>query len=617
MPTDGGQPRQFTFGDQVDANPVWSPDGSQIAFLSNRGNAEKPPQLYILPFQGGEARPISTLDAEIHQILWSPDNKKIYCSIRKMDKEAVDRANDPVLSKISTPVRHYDRLFYKLDGYGYLPLERIHIWSIDAATGKAKQITDHARFDEHDLDISPDGKWIALISNRNPDPDSIPDGEDIYLLPSAGGELKKVSTPFGPKAGPVFSPDGKWLAYYGHDGENSDWKNTGVWIVPLDGSQEAKNLTSQYDVHASSWTISDFGAAETNNVIWSPDGKFIYFPVMKHGASLVMRISVSGENPEIITGEKAVVHTQSMNKNQTKMAYIYGTLQDPGQIYIHDMKSGKAKQLTRLNRDILDKIDLGEIEEVWYKGPDANDLQGWILKPPGFDPKLKYPTILEVHGGPLTQYGWYFMHEFYTLAAQGFVVCFTNPRGGRGYGETHAKAIHGNWGDRDWADLMAFADLIEKQPYIDGKRMGITGGSYGGYMTVWAIGHTQRFKAAVSMRCVSNFVSMWGSSDFNWVFQQELSDKPPFEDLDYFWKHSPIAYIGNARTPTLVIHNEMDHRCPIEQSEQVYVALKRLGIDTEFVRFPEEFHGLSRNGRTDRRILRLEHIARWFTKYLA
>jgi dipeptidyl aminopeptidase/acylaminoacyl peptidase len=163
---------------------------------------------------------------------------------------------------------------------------------------------------------------------------------------------------------------------------------------------------------------------------------------------------------------------------------------------------------------------------------------------------------------------------------------------------------------------MTWADYAAKLPYIDPARMGVTGGSYGGYMTVWIIGHTQRFKSAVSQRCVSNFVSMWGSSDFNWAFQQELNDKPPFEDLQYYWDRSPISYIGNAKTPTLVIHNEMDHRCPIEQSEQVFVALKRLGVDTEFVRFPEEFHGLSRTGRTDRRILRLNHILRWFKKYL-
>ncbi len=238
------------------------------------------------------------------------------------------------------------------------------------------------------------------------------------------------------------------------------------------------------------------------------------------------------------------------------------------------------------------------------------------MKPPGFDPQKQYPSILEIHGGPLAQYGNFFMHEFYYLAANGYVVYFTNPRGGRGYGEEHAGAIQGEWGIHDYEDLMAWVDYMEKLPYINSKRMGVTGGSYGGYMTVWIIGQTSRFKAAASQRCVSNFVSMWGSSDFNWTFQQLINDKAPYEDLQAFWDRSPIKYIGNAKTPTLVIHSENDHRCPIEQSEQVYVALKRQGVDTEFVRFPEEFHGLSRNGRTDRRIARLNFIRGWFDRYL-
>jgi dipeptidyl aminopeptidase/acylaminoacyl peptidase len=311
-----------------------------------------------------------------------------------------------------------------------------------------------------------------------------------------------------------------------------------------------------------------------------------------------------------------VVGAFSFDKAQRRMAYFYGKLDDPAQVYVRDLSSGKDKQLTRHNQALLNSLDLGQIEELWFKGPDGNDLQGWILKPPAFDPSKKYPSILEIHGGPLTQYGKFFMHEFYYLASKGFVVYFSNPRGGRGYGEQHAKAIWGGWGDADYADLMTWADYMEKQPYIDPQRMGVTGGSYGGYMTVWIIGHTQRFKAAATQRCVSNFVSMWGSSDMNWVFQQTMSNKQPFADLQKFWDHSPIKYIGNAKTPTLVLHNENDLRCPIEQGEQVFVALKSLGVESEMVRFPDEFHGLSRAGRTDRRIARLNHIAGWFEKHL-
>ena len=615
--TETGKSRQFTFGDHVDVHPIWSPDGKEIAFLSNRQDKEKAPQLFILPFEGGEARPVTQIDGEINEMLWTPDGKKLVLSVRKTDQEVLDRKKDPDLSKLSAPVRHYNRLFYKLDGYGYLPLERTHIWTVDASTGKTKQLTDHTVLDESSLDVSPDGKWISYISNVTADPDGNPDHDDIFVMPIGGGEARKLKTPLGGKSSTAFSPDGNWIAYYAQEGVGEGYKNIDLWIVPTTGEQPAVNLTGTYDLCTGSWTINDIGGANTNPPAWSTDSKEIYFPVVLHGSSLMMRTTITDPKPESFLGEGGVVHSHSFDKARNLMAYQYGTMADPGQIAVYNFSTKTAKVLTKFNREIFDKVDLGQVEEVWFKGPDGNDLQGWIIKPPAFDPKKKYPSIMEIHGGPLTQYGFFFMHEFYYLAAQGYVVYFCNPRGGRGYGEKHAGAIHRDWGNSDYADLMVWADTIEKLPYIDKDRMGVTGGSYGGYMTVWIIGHTQRFKAAVAQRVVSNFVSMWGSSDFNWGFQQEINDKPPFEDLDNFWKHSPIAYIGNAKTPTLVIHSEMDLRCPIEQGEQVYVALKRLGVDSEFLRFPEEFHGLSRGGRTDRRIIRLNNIANWFKKYMA
>ena len=349
---------------------------------------------------------------------------------------------------------------------------------------------------------------------------------------------------------------------------------------------------------------------------WSKDSESLYFQVVEHGSTLLKSIQRNGEGLQTILGEEGVVGSYSLDQSQGSMLYFWGSMNDPCQLFSLDMASKQSKQVTRLNQDLINNLDLGQMETLWIQGPDGNQLQGWVLKPPGFDPNQKYPSILEIHGGPITQYGFFFMHEFYYLAAQGYVVHFCNPRGGRGYGEEHARAIWGDWGNRDYADIMAWTDHIARLPYIDTGRMGVTGGSYGGYMTVWIIGHTQRFKAAVTQRCVSNLLSMWGSSDMNWVFQHTLEAGAPFEDLEKHWDHSPIKYIGNAQTPTLVIHSENDLRCPIEQGEQVFVALKRLGVDTEMVRFPGEFHGLSRTGRTDRRIKRLNHIARWFNQYL-
>jgi dipeptidyl aminopeptidase/acylaminoacyl peptidase len=265
----------------------------------------------------------------------------------------------------------------------------------------------------------------------------------------------------------------------------------------------------------------------------------------------------------------------------------------------------------------LAAVDLGRIEEVWYTGRDGNDLQGWILTPPDFDPNKTYPAILEIHGGPLAQYGFAFMFEFFYLTAHDYVVFFTNPRGGQGYGAAHAQAIYDDWGNADYADAMAWTDYVEKLPYIDETRLGVTGGSYGGFMTNWIIGHTDRFKAAVTQRSVSNFISMLGSSDLHDRWRNLFGAQGyPWDDFDNYWRQSPLKYFGNVKTPTLVIHSEQDLRCNIEQGEQVFVALKVLGVETELVRFPEESHGLSRGGRTDRRIARLNHILRWFDKYL-
>ena len=615
-PTSGGEARQFTYGDQSDSGARWSPDGSQIAFLSNRGDKEKPPQVYLIPFKGGEARRLTEIDGEIGSLQWSPDGKRLLCTVRKLDAEVLERQKDEQKKKLGIVARHYQRVFYKMDGYGYLPKERVHLWVIDARTGKGRQLTDHAIYDEYNPTWSPDGKSIAFVSNRSENPDFTTDRADVYVIPAAGGEFRRIETPVGDKGLPSYSPDGKWIAYLGVEGEGEWYKNNSLWVVPADGSAAARNLTISYDIHIDSGTINDVGSPEMMPPTWSKDGKRLFFPVLLHGSTVLMSVAADGSDLQTVIGEGGVVGAFTFDKAQRRMAYFYGKMDDPAQVYVRDLESGKDHMLTRHNQALLDSLDLGHIEEVWFKGPDGNDLQGWILKPPAFDPTKKYPSILEIHGGPLTQYGNFFMHEFYYLASKGYVVYFSNPRGGRGYGEEHAKAIWGGWGDADYADLMTWTDYMEKQPYIDSQRMGVTGGSYGGYMTVWIIGHTRRFQAAATQRCVSNFISMWGSSDFNWTFQQVLNDKAPFEDVQKFWDHSPIKYISEARTPTLVLHNEFDLRCPIEQGEQVFVALKRLGVDSEMVRFPDEFHGLSRTGRTDRRIARLNHILRWMDKYL-
>jgi dipeptidyl aminopeptidase/acylaminoacyl peptidase len=617
VPTSGGAPRQFTYGDHVDTKPRWSPDGRYLAFLSNRAD-EKQMQIYLIPFGGGEARRLTDLKGEFGDFRWSPDGKRFVCQFRKKDPEEVEREKDDQKKKLGVVARHMTRLFFKLDGTGFLPKERWHIWTVNARTGKATQLTDSEVFDEVEPRWSPDGKWICFVSNRQKDPDQDPDAIDICLIPSVGGRIRTIRTPVGFKFNPSFSPDGKSIAYLGIEGRGEWWRNVGLWVVPSSGRGKPRNLTSKLDINTTSWTINDLpGEPEQMDPTWSSDGSRIYFQVARHGDTVLMGIAPDGDRHslEISIGYTGVVGSYGLDAADKRLAYFHADMENPCDVWVKDMATGRSKRLTRVNDGVLRGIDLGQTEEVWFKGRGGK-LHGWVMKPPGFRPGRKYPSIMEIHGGPHVQYGNFFMHEFYYLAAQGYVVYFSNPRGSQGYGEKHAKVIHNNWGTVDYDDVIAWNEFIKRKPYIDRSRMGVTGGSYGGYMTNWIIGQTDRFAAAVTQRSVSNFISMWGSSDFNWFFEEELSKKPPWEDRNNYWRQSPMKHIGKAKTPTLVIHSEQDLRCAVEQGEQVFVALKRLGVDAEMVRFPDEPHGLSRGGRTDRRIERLKHMLRWFDKYL-
>ncbi|HID84961.1 MAG TPA: S9 family peptidase [Anaerolineales bacterium] len=616
--TDGRRaPQPFTTGDHNDTMPRWSPNGKIIAFISNRHD-EKQPQIYLIPLDGGEARQLTRdLKGQFGALEWSPDGKQLLIQFRQTDPEVLEREKDETRKKRGVVDRPITRLHYKLDGAGFLPKERWHLWLVDVRSGKARQLTQGEQYEEWDPAWSPDGQHIVFCSNRQPDPDRDPEAIDLYLIPAQGGEMQRLPAPVGQKSMPRFSPDGRWIAYYGTEGRGAWWRNTGLWVLPAEGDGPAQNLTAPFDLHAAVDVINDLiGAAFTPPPQWSPDGQWLYFPVSRHGRSELRRIHPAGSGMETLIARDGVVGAFDLSADGQHLVYFFGTLTDPGQVWSWNRQTNRHRPLTRLNA-WLKRVNLGQTQEVWFTAEDGYRLQGWILTPPDFDPQKRYPTIVEIHGGPITQYGFLMMHEFYYLAAQGYVVAFSNPRGGRGYGETHARAIVGDWGNRDYADLMAFADFVQSQPYVEAERMGVTGGSYGGYMTLWIVGHTHRFRAAVAQRSVSNLVNFWGSSDMNWLTEHLIGiPKPPWEALEDYWRVSPLAYLHQAKTPTLIIHSENDLRCPVDQGEQAYVALKYTGVDTELVLFPEESHGLSRGGRTDRRIARLKHILRWMDRYL-
>jgi dipeptidyl aminopeptidase/acylaminoacyl peptidase len=547
---------------------------------------------------------------------WSPDGRRLLAQFRAKDAEAVAREADTEKKELGIVARHITRLFFKLDGSGYLPKERWHLWTFDAGDGEGRQLTSGEVYDDLSPVWSPDGRSIAFLSNRSPDPDRDPTVVDVFVIPAEGGEPRLIETPLGNTDHLAWSPDGQWLAYIGRIGRAEWWRNDNLWIVPADGRGPARNLTESCDVQVGNRTLGDVADWPPSPPVWSADSMHLYFQISRHGRTSLHLIGVDGEGLQQVIDRPANVGAFSLDPSGERLAFLMADMTDPGQLWLKHLPDGPLERLTAFNDEWLGEVALGEVEEVWFEGAAGGTVQGWIMRPPGFDPGRRYPSIMEIHGGPFTQYGYTFMHEFNYLAGQGYVVYFCNPRGSQCYGEAHSRAIENNWGTADYDDLMAWADYMVAQPFIDPDRMGVTGGSYGGYMTGWIIGHTDRFRAAVAQRVVSNLVSMWGSSDFNWDFQNEFGGRPPWENLANYWRQSPMAHIGRATTPTLVIHSEQDMRCDIEQGLQLYVALKYLGVDSELVLFPDESHGLSRDGRTDRRIVRLEHIARWFNTYL-
>ena len=593
-----GKTKRFTTGKHSDIRPFWSVDSKTVFFMSNRDD-EKQFNMYSISVSGGEAEKLTDMKGRISCRAVSPNGKFIAFSF--IEKEEDDNKDK---------YYHYTKSFFKADGGGYIDKKYFNIYILNLKTGKVKQITKK-EYHHAELTWTKDSKYLIFSANLAPDAHLEMWKEEFYMMSANGGKLTKLNTFTGFKGEPTLSPCGKYIAFLGIKDKFNHSKNARIFIKELKGNKPSVCLNPRADYTSHNSSINDLPGANRDPIAWSKDGKYIYFQASYHGSTNLRRINVNNKKDELIIGDLGVVGNFGINGD--KVYHFWGTMENPGEICEYDTKTKQMKQLTDFNK-WLKNVDLGKMERVFLKG--KSPLQGWILTPPGFNKKKKYPSILEIHGGPHLNYAELFMHEFYYLAAQGYVVHFCNPRGSTSYSEKFTNAIKNAWGTVDYDDVMRWTDYVQKKTYIDGKRMGVTGGSYGGYMTNWIIGHTKRFKAAVTQRSVSNLYSMWGSSDFNWGFQHEFGMKPPFENVQNYLKMSPITYIKNAKTPTMVIHSLNDFRCAVEQGEQIYVALKYLRVDTELVLFPDEPHGLSRGGRTDRRIARLEHISRWFKKYM-
>jgi dipeptidyl aminopeptidase/acylaminoacyl peptidase len=426
----------------------------------------------------------------------------------------------------------------------------------------------------------------------------------------------------GTKSSLKVSPDGKWIAFLGDVSEEDPWgvHNNHLWVVGIGGG-ESQCLSKSDDYCLSVSAISDTKeAAFDGSCMWSQDSKQVYVQLGWHGEVQLGVATVGKTKLEPLTKGLHVLGFGTINKAGSKMACSYSSATKLSEIgWITLGKSNEIKVLSELNKAVLSKLDVLEPEEIWLDSSDGVKLHAWVIKPRDFQNKKKYPAVLQVHGGPHTQYGWTFFHEFQVLAAAGYFVFYSNPRGSKGYGERFCAAIKNSWGDKDWEDIQTITRYMQHHPNVRAGEMGVMGGSYGGYMTNWVIGHTKDFKTAITDRCVSNLVSMAGNSDFpsnkdEYFGGCAWGDHERIKDL---WRQSPLAYFEGVTTPTLVIHSEGDLRCNVEQGEQVFSALQLQGVESRFVRYPQStFHGLSRSGPPDLRIHRLHEILTWWKNHL-
>jgi len=610
--TNGRGLKQLTFGKCKGHSPIWSPDGEQIAFISKRETAS---QIWILSMKGGEARPLTKLPrGAVSNTQWSPDGKKLVFLFHPLGKEVkVDKQG-----KEETPVfRHIKEIWYRLDGQGYFDSENTHVWLANAKTGAAKQLVK-GDYDDMFPCWSPDGEEIAFLSLRAKDWRLRSEEQDIFRVSVGNGRMKKVSAPSGPKFGGLsYSPDGKTLAYLGHDKPYQDGWGVENYILNT-VSKTGRNHQEHgkaLDRTAEMITLGDITPSFiATSPIWNPEGSRIYYGLANEGRQLIVAADPSTGKTKVAGDGDAAACSWSMDSSRTTLVYNGASLAAPDELYTLDLKTGVTKQITYFNRSYINGRKYNIAEEMEFKN-GRQKLMGWLVKPPNFNSKKKYPFILNIHGGPRGQYGRTFYHEMYVLAQAGYVVMYTNPRGSQGYGKKFAKAIEGKWAEPAMSDLMAAVDHAISMGYVDKNRLGVTGGSYGGYMTNWIVTHTDRFKAAVTQRSVSDLSSMFGNSDIGWDIALEFGGAP-WENRNAYLKWSPMTYIENCTTPLLIIHSEFDLRCNIEQGDQMFTALKYLKRDVEYVRFPEEPHGLSRHGRPDRREARLKFIVDWFNKYL-
>jgi dipeptidyl aminopeptidase/acylaminoacyl peptidase len=592
-------PRRLTAEGFNSTSPRWSPDGLRLAFLSTRSTqgaepAEAPrPQIHVLRLDGGEAQAVTHLKNGAGVFQWSPDGKHLAVLSRTGPSDTVPA------SARKSDVRHYSHISYKFNDTGWYDDKRSHLWVIDAVSGAGRQITSGEDWNDTDPQWSPDSTRIAFVSDRTGKEYDDGRNKDVWVIAAEGGPLTKISDHEFDDTQPRWSPDGRQIAFAGQTQRRQFPK---LYIASAAGGK-------------SSLAVEDLDLIPTD-LHWGPGARELRFEAGVKGQTHVFRVDLDSHKFAPVTSGERAVRGFDVNQKAGVMTYLANDFQHLDDLCAAALDGAGERKLTHLNAEIWPGLELAAVERLRYKSTDGWDIDGFFVKPIGWQAGRKYPMVLSVHGGPAGQYGVDWFHEFQVYAAKGWAVFFCNPRGSTGYGQKFERGIVNNWGGMDYQDVMAGVDAALKQyPWVDTERMGVTGGSYGGYMTNWILGHTTRFKAAVTLRSVSNFISDDGTRDGAYGHEDDFKGFL-FDQFDQYWDASPLKYAKNVRTPTLILHSDNDYRVPLEQGEQWFRALKHYGVNAEMVIFPRENHNLTRTGEPKHLVESLDWQCYWFDRFL-
>ncbi len=596
-----------TNGLHMDYSPKLSPDEKKLAYIST---ASGKAQIHIKWLDSGQTGQMTHFSSAPSNLSWSPDGKLIAFTqfVAGKPNSPVSLPGKPKGAKWAKPAIYIDDVFYRFDGAGYVPKGNTHIFVMSADGGTARQLTSGSFNHSGPLSWSRDSKQIIFSANRDEQGELNPMNSEIFSVQLNDGKITQLTTRDGPDSNPQVSPSGKLIAYLGFDQANTNYENTQLYIMNLDGSK-SRTITANFD-------------RSVANIKWETNSKGLYIEYDDQGDSVVAYQPLKGKR-KIITrkmggqafGRPYTGGEFDVSSNGT-IAFTYSDPLRPADVAIN--RRGKTRVLTSLNEDALAHKELATIKEINLKSSfDGRNIQAWIAYPPGYQQAKKqgkkFPLILEIHGGPTTAYGPHFSTEIQLMAAAGYVVVYANPRGSSSYGKEFAQTIHHNYPSNDYDDLMSTVDAVIAQESIDKKRLFVTGGSGGGVLTAWIIGHTNRFAAAVVAKPVINWYSFVLSADYYPFFVKNWFAKKPWEDAERYMERSPISYVGNVETPTMLLTGESDYRTPISESEQFYQALKLEKVPAAMVRIPDAGHGIYK--RPSNLMSKVAHILWWFEKY--